>query len=515
MSIKGFSVGGVVQRYDYTALDNLPQGQGVSDDLKAALLQLAQKVAYIGDQGQTYYNDLYDALYPEKTLLSIAANFQQGQAVVYNTDSLDSLKQYLTVTAIYDDASTETVPSSAYTLSGTLTTGTSVITVTYEGKTDAFNVVVTAAPMSFTVTNSLTGCTTSNSATAVLENTSYTAVITASSGYTLVGATVSITMGGNDITTSAYSGGIITINSVTGALVISVAAMDVVLNSISAVYTQSGTVYDTDTLDSLKADLVVTAHYSDSSTQTVSAADYTLSGTLTAGTSTITVAYGGKTTTISVTVTHSEVPAGYTMANYIENPNQTTSAPLVNTGVTPSTTGNLEVDIDFMMTSTNAWSSTPNEQYKYILAINVGTGYATAGACIGVNPDNYTLAAFNGAGSTITPNGTSSVLNQRLNISATFTSSGSSVTDGTHSANESGSGRNHGNPIYLYGLKVRPGGTVPLAYFMIARIYGCTVRDNGTEILKAIPCIRNSDNAAGFWDKVNENFITASGLVAG
>lgn len=314
MSIKGFSVNGVVQRYDYTALDNLPQGQGVSDDLKAALLQLAQKVAYVDNQGQTYYDDLYDALYPEKTLLSIAANFQQGQAVVYNTDSLGSLKQYLTVTATYDDASTETVPSSAYTLSGTLTTGTSVITVTYEGKTDAFNVTVTAAPMSFTVTNNLTGCTTSNSATAVLENTSYTAVITASSGYTLVGATVSITMGGNDITTSAYSGGIISINSVTGALVISVTAVAVVLNSITAVYTQSGTVYDTDTLDSLKTDLVVTATYSDSSTQTVPAADYTLSGTLTAGISTITVSYGGKTAMFDVTVSTTVL---YRMTNHV------------------------------------------------------------------------------------------------------------------------------------------------------------------------------------------------------
>lgn len=307
MSIKGFSVGGVVQRYDYTALDNLPQGQGVSDDLKAALLQLAQKVAYIGDQGKTCYDDLYDALYPEKTLLSITANFQQGQAVVYNTDSLDSLKQYLTVTAIYDDASTETVPSSAYTLSGTLTTGTSVITVTYEGKTDAFNVTVTAAPMSFPVTNNLTGCTTSNSASNVADGSTYNAVITASSDYTLVGATVSITMGGQDITTSAYSGGIITINNVAGALVIAVSAVAVVLNSISAVYTQSGTVYDTDTLDSLKDDLVVTAHYSDSSTQTVPAADYTLSGTLTAGTSIVTVSYGGKTTTFSVTVSEEEI----------------------------------------------------------------------------------------------------------------------------------------------------------------------------------------------------------------
>ncbi len=303
MSIKGFSVGGVVQRYDYTALDNLPRGQGVSDDLKEALLQLASKVAYIDDQGQTYYDDLYNALYPEKTLLSITANFNQGQAVVYNTDSLDSLKQYLTVTAVYDDASTETVPSSDYTLSGTLTAGTSVITVTYEGKTDAFGVTVTAAPMAITVTNNLTGCTTSNSATSVLENTAYNAVITASNGYSLVGATVSITMGGQDITTSAYSGGIITINSVTGALVISVAAVARILSSISAVYTQSGTVYDTDTLDSLKNDLVVTAIYSDSTTQIIPAANYTLSGTLTAGTSTITVSYSGMTTTFSVTVT--------------------------------------------------------------------------------------------------------------------------------------------------------------------------------------------------------------------
>lgn len=77
------------------------------------------------------------------------------------------------------------------------------------------------------------------------------------------------------------------------------------LVSISAVYTQSGTVYDTDTLDSLKSDLVVTAHMSDSTTQTVTT--YTLSGTLVEGTSTITVSYDGKTATFNVTVTHEPV----------------------------------------------------------------------------------------------------------------------------------------------------------------------------------------------------------------
>ena len=74
------------------------------------------------------------------------------------------------------------------------------------------------------------------------------------------------------------------------------------LVSISAVYTQSGTVYDTATLDSLKPDLVVTGLYDDQSTRPITS--YILTGTLTAGTSTITVSYGGKSTTFTVTVTH-------------------------------------------------------------------------------------------------------------------------------------------------------------------------------------------------------------------
>ena len=47
---------------------------------------------------------------------------------------------------------------------------------------------------------------------------------------------------------------------------------------------------------------MVTAVYSDSSTATVADDAYTLSGELTEGTQTITVSYGGKTTTFSVTV---------------------------------------------------------------------------------------------------------------------------------------------------------------------------------------------------------------------
>lgn len=204
-----------------SAVSELEASEGLTDDIKQALLQIAQKVAYIDDDGQDYYDALYNALYPPVELASITCVYTQS-ATVYPTTSLDSLKSDLVVTAHMTDSSTSVVSSSSYALSGTLSAGTSTITVTYGGKTTTFTVTVTALPT---------------------------------------------------------------------------------LSSISAVYTQSGTVYDTDSLDSLKSDLVVTAHYDDSSTQTVSA--YTLSGTLTTGTSTITVTHGGKTTTFNVTVSGS------------------------------------------------------------------------------------------------------------------------------------------------------------------------------------------------------------------
>lgn len=357
MSIKGFSINGVTQRYDYTALDNKPNipagvvvdtalnststnavqnraiasaigdlsnldttaksnlvaaineaaqsggSGGISDDLKQALLQLAQKVAYIDANGQDYYQDLYDALYPSAVLTSITAVYTQS-GTVYTSDTLDSLKPDLTVTAHYDDNTSETVTN--YTLSGNLTVGTSVITVSYGGKTDTFDVTVTRVAGTFSISNNLTGCSSSNSATTIAENASYNATITANTGYTLTGATVSITMGGTSVT-GYYSNGTISIPNVTGDVVITVSAVAVTLSSISAVFNQgTATIYDNDSLDTLTQYLTVTATYSDSTTATVPSTDYTLSGTLAEGTSTITVSYDGKTATFDVTVTQHE-----------------------------------------------------------------------------------------------------------------------------------------------------------------------------------------------------------------
>lgn len=41
---------------------------GITEEIKQALLQLAQKVAYVDEHGQDYYDDLYNALYQEYTV---------------------------------------------------------------------------------------------------------------------------------------------------------------------------------------------------------------------------------------------------------------------------------------------------------------------------------------------------------------------------------------------------------------------------------------------------------------
>lgn len=272
-------------------------GGELSDEVKQAILDAFEQVAWVTNQGQTYYNALADLFFPTKTLTSITAVYTQP-GTVYDDASLDSLKANLVVTAHYDDNTSAVVTN--YTLSGTLSVGTSTVTVTYQSKTTTFSVTVTARP---TVAN------------------------------------------------------------------------------ITATYTQSGTVYTTDSLDSLKSDLVVKAVYTDTTEDTLNASDYTLSGTLTAGTSTITVTFQTFTTTFTVTVTEMQV---YSITN--------------------SLTG--------CSSSNNATSA--NDGSSYSATITESTGYTLTGATVSVTMGgtDITSTAYN--------NGTISIASVTENVVITI-----------------------------------------------------------------------------------------------
>lgn len=112
---------------------------GITEDVKQSLLNIVNHIWYTDENSKKYIEDLYNALYPPKDLVSIIATFDQ-KITVYNTDSLDVLRENLTVTANYPDRS-ETVTN--YYLSGKLTIGASRITATYGGKNATFDVLVT------------------------------------------------------------------------------------------------------------------------------------------------------------------------------------------------------------------------------------------------------------------------------------------------------------------------------------------------------------------------------------
>ena len=176
-----------------------------------------------------FYNKININYYKEETeetitLSSISATFNQGSNKIYNTDSLDTLKNYLTVTATYSNNSTKTVTD--YALSGTLSIGVSTITVTYSNKTTTFNVTVSEVETpatTYTITNNLTNVVTNNPSASVTEGNSYVATLTANSGYTLDNVTV--TMAGTNITSSCYSDGSINISNVTGNIIITASAI--------------------------------------------------------------------------------------------------------------------------------------------------------------------------------------------------------------------------------------------------------------------------------------------------
>lgn len=103
---------------------------GLSDEAKVALLACFANVAWINEDGQTYYDNLEAALYDDYP--KITATFAPGSNTIYTDDDLDTLKQYLTVKYYTSKTDTgTTILAASYTLSGVLREGENAVRVTY------------------------------------------------------------------------------------------------------------------------------------------------------------------------------------------------------------------------------------------------------------------------------------------------------------------------------------------------------------------------------------------------
>lgn len=323
--------------------------------------------------------------------------------------------------------------------------------------------------------------------------------ITWSSSNTSV-ATVSST---GLVTSVGYGNATITATSGNVSATCSIAVVQATVTSISAQYAQSGTVYNTDSLDSLKSDLVVTANYSNGSSETVT--DYTLSGTLSTGTSTITVAYGGKTTNFTVTVTEYVapdyvLPSTYQEVEWIGKDTDYTGTdnkgPYIRTDITAESKEALNgYSIDFEASVTAGYSANP----ATIIAFS-----AKAGCYFGAKQNG--IMSFGGSA---TGNSFSSdvVSSDRHTYHMYFTSTaGFAETEGKTATREWSSTGTDAQRLCIGN------GSVNLAYTKGFKFYGAIiVKYNNALVARFVPCYRKSDSVIGFYETEGNTFYTTAG----
>lgn len=216
-------------------------GGGLTDTQKDLLIRILRAALYSSDQS-TNIDALEEAF--NKTVVYLSATLNLGTNVIYSDDTLDSLRKYLVVAATYDDQTKQVV--TGYVLSGTLTVGTSTITISYKNVLTTVDVPVSQAVTRYSITNNLTGVTNSNTDTTIPEGNTYIGFLTAdTAGYIPTG--VSVKVGGVNVTSTAYdvSTHSITIEDVQGDIVITATADEdptAPVFALASPMTESGTI---------------------------------------------------------------------------------------------------------------------------------------------------------------------------------------------------------------------------------------------------------------------------------
>nr|DAE62796.1 MAG TPA: bacterial surface protein [Caudoviricetes sp.] len=206
-------------------IDNITTvGGGLSYTAKKAILDLFGAVAYYNEDISSTYQILKDALLVavdsitlDKTELTFTSATSQTLIATKSPIESEGILVWTssnTSVATVDDNGVVTATGN----------GECTITVTCGSVYATCNVSVSGILATYSITNNLTNVTTSNNIDNIAEGTGYIATLTANSNYII--SSVTITMGGEDITSTAYSNGAISISSVTGNIVIKAIAVE-------------------------------------------------------------------------------------------------------------------------------------------------------------------------------------------------------------------------------------------------------------------------------------------------
>ena len=194
-----------------------------TNNIQQLRTNIVGRLAYVDG----YINALHE-------IISCTAITLNKTALSFTTSGAQTLTATVTPTDTTDKVVWSVSPTGIVTVNNGVVTpiknGTCVITATCGTQSAACNVTVSGISTHYTITNNLTNCTNSNSVTTIEENGTYSATISANSGCELENVTV--TMGGTDITSTSYSNRVITINSVTGDIIITANATSTGTNAL-------------------------------------------------------------------------------------------------------------------------------------------------------------------------------------------------------------------------------------------------------------------------------------------
>lgn len=246
---------------------------------------------------------LYAVWEKNVVLSSISIYCKPSKITYYIGDSLNTSGLQLKLT--YSDGSTKTV-SSGFTTSGfsSTTAGTRTVTVSYGGKTTTFNVTVNTPSVSLSSTSKSmrVGDTVTLTATTTPSGQTVTWTSSNTSVATVSGGTITAKASGSATITAKFTYNGNTYSKTCSVTVTSAPNPEPTLSAISIATKPTKTSYEIgESLNTSGLTLKLT--YSDGSTETVSSG-FTTSGfsSANAGTKTVTVSYGGKTTSFTVTV---------------------------------------------------------------------------------------------------------------------------------------------------------------------------------------------------------------------
>lgn len=263
------------------------------------------------------------------------------------------------------------------------------------------------------------------------------------------------------------------------------------VESISAVVHQGyNPICTTDDLETLRPYLTVTAEYGSSVRAVVE--DYTISGTLTAGTATVTVGYAGKTATAQVAVT--QLPNGYTHRSCVI----ADGTQYINSGLSEVDVKNFGVAHKVARDSTNVAGMHILSSTNYFipfyklnseanLAFLTGNRYGnqdhtlTDGIARSIKPGRaYELEAFMNGGDIITIDG----------IDCSIWPAGTTTPSTANKLT-----------FFTYG-----GSTGSTNYRFAGKFYYLKLFNGSTVVHDYIPCT-NSNNVAGLYDAVAGSFL--------